>query len=141
MNKSQLLQVTCLFFIDNLGFLAAGNSVIELKKKLKKAGKIIFDWKKHNAVIYNINIINAMLFFKTRKYKLLEQLIVILLKFSGQTSKFNQKTTEQLRLQLNNYLNFGFHFKEKLNKAKIAKIKVKRPNKTYKLSLTLIQLI
>ena len=38
--ESRLPQVTCLSFMDDLGFLAAGNSVIEIKKILEKAGKL-----------------------------------------------------------------------------------------------------
>ena len=41
--ESCLLQITCLLFIDDLGFLAASNSVIEIKKILEKAEKIIID--------------------------------------------------------------------------------------------------
>ena len=37
--ESRLPQVTCLSFMDDLGFLAGGNSVIEIKKTLEKAGK------------------------------------------------------------------------------------------------------
>lgn len=44
--ESRLLQVTCLLFIDNLGFLVAGHSVIEIKKILEKARKITLTRKR-----------------------------------------------------------------------------------------------
>ena len=58
--------------MDDLGFLAAGYSVIEIRKILEKPGKMILDWGKRNAVTYDIGKTEAMLFFKTRKQKLLE---------------------------------------------------------------------
>ncbi len=41
--ESWLPQVTCLSFMNDLGFLAASNSVIEIKNILEKAGKITLD--------------------------------------------------------------------------------------------------
>ena len=72
--ESRLLQITYLSFMNDLRFLSAGNSIIEIKKILKKAGKITFDWKMRNAVTYDISKIEAMLFSKPRKQKLLKQL-------------------------------------------------------------------
>ena len=65
--ESHLPQIICLSFIDDLGFLTAGNSVMEIKKILEKAGKITINWETRNAVIYNINKTEAMLFSKARK--------------------------------------------------------------------------
>ncbi len=65
--ESCLPQVTCLLFIDNLGFLTDSNSVIKIKKMLEKAGKIAFDWSTHNAIMYNIGKIEVMLFSRARK--------------------------------------------------------------------------
>ncbi len=61
--------------MDDLGFLAAGNSVIEIRKILEKAEKITLDWGRRNAITYNIGETEAVLFSKARKQKLLEQLI------------------------------------------------------------------
>ncbi len=65
--KSRLPQVTCLSFMDDLGFIAAGNSIIEIKKILEKAGKITLSWGTRNAVTYDISKTEAMLFFKAKK--------------------------------------------------------------------------
>lgn len=53
--ESRLPEVACLSFIDDLAFLAAGNSIIEIKKILEKAGKIPLDWGARNAVTYGIS--------------------------------------------------------------------------------------
>ena len=72
--ESRLPQVTCLSFMDDLGFLAAGNFVIEIKKILEKVGKITLNWETHNEVTYDISKTEAMLFSKAMKQKLLEPL-------------------------------------------------------------------
>ncbi len=58
--ESRLPQVTCLLFMDNLGFLADSNSVIEIKKILEKAAKITLDWGRRNVVTYVIGKTKAM---------------------------------------------------------------------------------
>ena len=39
--ESRLPQITYLSFVDDLGFLTAGNSVIEIKKRWKRRGKLL----------------------------------------------------------------------------------------------------
>ena len=58
--------------MDDLGFLAAGNCAIEIKKTLEKARKFFLNWGMQNAVTYDIGKTEAMLFSKARKQKLLQ---------------------------------------------------------------------
>ena len=59
--KSRLPQVTCLFFMDDLGILTAGNSVMEIKRVLEKARKITLEWVTRKTVTYDISKTEAML--------------------------------------------------------------------------------
>ena len=70
--ESRLPQVTCLSFMDDLGFLVADNSIIEIKKIREKAGKITLNWGICNATTYDISKTEAILFFTAKKQKLLE---------------------------------------------------------------------
>ena len=70
--ERQLPNVTCLSFMDDLGFLVAGKSMLEIIKSLEKAGKITLDWGTHNAVTYDITKTEAILFFKARNQKLVK---------------------------------------------------------------------
>lgn len=72
--------------MDDLRFLAAINSIIKIKTVLKKAGKIILKWGMRNAVTCKTK---AILFSKTMKQKLLEQLKISQLRFDGQIIVFN----------------------------------------------------
>lgn len=62
--ERRLSNVTCLSFMDNLGFLVAGTSILEIKKLLEKARKITLDWGTRNAVTYDISKTEAILFSK-----------------------------------------------------------------------------
>lgn len=62
--ETRLPQITCLSFMADLRFLAAGSSMPEIEKALEKAGKITLDWETRNAVTYDISKTEAILFFK-----------------------------------------------------------------------------
>ena len=91
--ERQVPDITCLSFMDDLGFLVAGKSIPEIKKSLEKAGKITLDWGTRNVVTYDISKTEAILFSKARNQKLAKQLMATELKFGGQTIWFNKKAT------------------------------------------------
>lgn len=128
-------------FIWDLGFLAAGNSVIEIQKILEKAGKMILDWGTRNTVTYDIGKTEGVLFSKARKQKLLEQLTATQLRFGGHAIRFNQKATRWVEMWLDSYLNFNPYFRKRLQKAKTAEVRIRGLSKTYGLSLALVQRI
>lgn len=136
--KNPMPNIICLLFMSNLPFLVAGKFIVKIKKSLEKARKIILAWKIYNAVTYNIAKIKTFLFFKAWKQKLVKQLTDTQLNFNGQSILFNQKTIRWLRMWLNNCLNFNAHINKKLEKAKIAKFRIKKLNKTYGLLLVLV---
>ena len=55
--------IMSLTFVDNLGFIVLGSSVKVIASSLGKIAKIIIEWGKTNAVIYNIWKTEAILFF------------------------------------------------------------------------------
>ena len=63
------------------------------------------------------------------------------MRFCGQTVYFNQEAIQWLRMWLDSFLNFGAHISEKLKKAKIAEIRIKKLSKTYGLSPALLRKI
>ena len=139
--ETRLPQITCLSFMDDLSFLTAGYSVPEIKKALEEAGSIALGWGTNNAVTYDISKTKAILFSKARNQKLIKQLSETELRFGGQTVCFNQEATRWLGMWLDSSLNFGAHIGERLKKAKIAEIRIKRVSKTYELPPALVQRI
>ncbi len=94
--ESRLPQIFCLGFMDDLGFLVAGHSVLEINKSLEKAGKIALNWAVGHAVTYDISKTEAILFFKAQNQKLTKHLSTIPLRVGDQTIFFNKKAKKWL---------------------------------------------
>ena len=139
--ESRLPQISCLSFIDDLGFLVAGHSVLEIKKSLEKAEKMALNWAAGYAVTYDISKTEAILFSKAQNQKLTKQLSTIPLRVGDQTIFFNKKATRWLGMWFDSRLTFNFHINEKLRKAKTAESRIKGPSKTYGLSSALVRRI
>lgn len=89
-------QVTSVSFIDDLGFLASGNSIKEVATSLEKTGEAVLRWGLSNAVTYDIGKTEAILFSKARNRKTAEEITSSRLVFGGQEVKFNDKATRWL---------------------------------------------
>lgn len=59
-----LPEITFVLFINNLGFLANGNSIKEVTISLEITGKTVLRWGLSNIVTYNIIKTETILFFK-----------------------------------------------------------------------------
>ena len=139
--ESQLPQITCLSFVDDLGFLVAGHSVYEIRKTLEKVGKIALNWAASHAVTYDISKTEAVLFSKARNHKLTKQLSDISLRFGGQIICFNKEVTWWLGMWLDSRLTFDPHVSERLRKAKTAESRIRGLSKIYGLSPALVRRI
>lgn len=62
--------ISALFFIDNLGFIASGYSVKEFAKTLGQVATVVLDWRKFNAVTYDIAKTEAVFFSKFYRQQL-----------------------------------------------------------------------
>lgn len=72
-----------LFFIDNISFKALSVFIKKIAKVLEKVNKIILQWGKKNAIIYNINKTKFVLFSKVHSITVL---------IIGKRIKFNIET-------------------------------------------------
>ena len=59
--------------MDDLGFLASGNSIQEVVTSLEKTGEAVLKWGLSNAVIYDIKT-EAILFSEARSKRLRKRL-------------------------------------------------------------------
>lgn len=64
--------ITCVSFVDDLGFLAFGWSINIIGKLLEKVGKISLEWGSNNSVTYDISKTEAVLFSKARHQRLIK---------------------------------------------------------------------
>ncbi len=72
--------------------------MIEIKKSLEKAGKIILDWETDHTVIYDIGKTKAVFFSKARNPKLRTELSDIPLRLGDQTIFFYKKAICWLKI-------------------------------------------
>lgn len=138
--EEHLPNVTCVSFVDDLGFITADRSISKIAKTLEKAGNIVLEWRANNTVIYGISKTEAVLFSKARQQKL-TRLLKTRLRVGGETVLFKKDATQWLGVWLDSRLNFAFHFNERMKKAKAAEARIKGLSKTYGLCPELVRRI
>ena len=84
-------EVTSLFFVDDMGFIASGYLVKGLAKALKKVAKVVLEWETCNAVIYDITKTEAVFFSKSHCQQLNQQIAEINIKIEAENIQFNKK--------------------------------------------------
>ena len=90
--EEQLPHVTCVSFVDDLGFLTADRSISKIAKTLQKVGRIALEWGANNAVTYDTRKTEAVLFSRARRPKL-AKLLETRLRIGGETVYFNKEAT------------------------------------------------
>ena len=123
--------VTSLLFVDDLGFIAAGNSVKEIVKVLEKVAQVVIEWGRLNAVTYNTSKTEAILLSKSHRQPLKKQLRETKIKVAGEKISFNMKATRWLGVWLDSQLKFTSHINERVRRARTAEIQIKGLTKTY----------
>lgn len=134
-------EVSFVSFMDDLGFLTSDNLIEEVATSLETTKETVLKWGLSNVVTYDIAKKEVILFSKACIYKGKEEIAALRLVFGGQKVKFNIKATKWLGIWLDSKLFFDAHIKERIQRAKTAKVRIKGLTKTYKLPSRLIQKI
>lgn len=85
------LGISYLLFIDDVGFIAFRCLVKELTNILGQLAKVILEWGKSNAVIYDIAKTKVVLFSKSHCQRLNKQINVVHIKIRAEKIKFNKE--------------------------------------------------
>ena len=133
--------VTSLSFIDDLGFIASGNSVKEVVKTLENVAKAVLEWGKQNAVTYDVSKTEAVLFSKSHRQRLSKQLREAKIKVGDEKISFNKEATRWLGIWLDSQLKFTSHINERVKRARTAEILIKGLTKTHGLVPGLVRRI
>ena len=88
-----VLGVSSLSFIDNLGFIAEGGSAKEVATTLEKVAAAVIEWGLQNAVSYNIDKIEAVLFTKAKPARLRDIIQRTKITVGPKTLSFNKEAT------------------------------------------------
>ena len=132
--EKELPEIVSLSFVDDLGFIASGTSVKEIANALGKVGNLVVEWRRRNAVTYDMAKTELVLFFRARQRRLNQQLRETTVLVGGEKIKFKKDATRWLGIWLDSQLKFTAHINERLTKAKTAEIQVKRLSGTYGLA-------
>ncbi len=135
------LLVTSLPFIDGLGFIASGSSVKEVGKALEKVAKTVIEWGIRNAITYDTSKTEAVLFSKARRQQFNKQLLATKIKVGSERISFNKEATRWLGILVDSQLKFSSHIHEKIKRARIAEIQIKRLTQMYGLVPGLVRRI
>ena len=82
--EEQLPNVTCVSFVDDLGFITADRSISKIAEILEKAGHMMLEEGANNAVIYDMSKTEAALFSKAYRQKL-TRLVETRMRIGGET--------------------------------------------------------
>lgn len=83
--------IKSLSFLDNLDFIASGNSVKEIVRSFKKVAKEVIEWRKQHVITYNTSTTKAVLFSKSDQQQRNKQLWEAKIKVGGEKISFNKK--------------------------------------------------
>ncbi len=82
--------------MDDMRFLASGNSIQKVAIRLDKTDEAVFRWRLANAVTFDIANSETILFLRARSKKIRKEITNTRLEFGGQEIKFNNIATRWL---------------------------------------------
>lgn len=85
--------ITSLSFVDDLGFIVSGTSVRNIAQSLEKVAETAIKWGMVNAVTYDTSKTEAMLFSKSRRQQLIQQIQETRIQVGNEKIKFNKEAT------------------------------------------------
>jgi hypothetical protein len=89
--EEQNPEITALFFIDNIAFLAFRKTVKDIQDALSNAGEQAIAWGLVNNVTFNVDKTEVVLFTKKRKIR--QNLLNYNIKIQSHNIKFNKEAT------------------------------------------------
>ena len=137
--KKPVPEIMLLSFMDDLSFLASGNSIQEVATTLEKTGETVIKLGLPNAVTYDIAKTEAILFSPTRSKKVNKETSEILLTIGEEEIKFNNQAIRWLGIWLDSGLTFNTHVKERVKQARAAEARIKGLTRTYGLPSGLVR--
>lgn len=114
-----------LSFVDDIGLLIAGRSVAQVATYLEQAGNAAITWGRQNAVEFDAEKTEAVLFTRQRGRLLREQVQSARLRIEGHLVIFNQEATRWLGIWLDTGLKLKAHYQTCLRKARTAEARVR----------------
>ena len=113
-----------LFFVDDLGFMVSAESVSQACERLQQTEEVTIEWGQNNAVLFDAEKIEAMLFTHKKEQRLREQMQAARVKIEGHEITFKQETSQWLGIWLDAGLELKVHHQNCLHKARKAETRL-----------------
>lgn len=109
---------------DDIGLIALGSSVDQACQQLQQAGETAITWGQNNAVQFDAEKTEAVLFTRKRGRALRDQVQRARIQVGGHQVQFNQEATRWLGIWLDAGLTLKVHYQTCLQKARMAEARV-----------------
>ncbi|KAL1978972.1 hypothetical protein VTN96DRAFT_7858 [Rasamsonia emersonii] len=116
--------IRALSFADDIGLIALGSSVDQACQQLQQAGENAITWGQNNAVQFDAEKTEAVLFTRKRGRALRDQVQRARIQVGGHQVHFNQEATRWLGIWLDAGLTLKVHYLTCLRKARMAEARV-----------------
>ena len=130
-----------LSFADDIGLVAAAGSVDQVCEKLQKAGEVAIQWGHENAVQFDAEKTEAMLFTRKRGRELREQTERARITVEGHEVSFHKEATRWLGIWLDTGLTLKDHYQTCLRKARSAEARLRTISQRHGLAPGLVRRI
>jgi ribonuclease HI len=110
-------------FADDVGWWVSGKDIPEIRLKLEKCARLSHIWAANNAVVFDAEKTEAILFSRRRSHKKLGNETIKVA--PGIEKNFNHEATRWLGVWLDSHLTLQEHHNKMMNKARRAEARVR----------------
>jgi hypothetical protein len=123
--ESAVPEILALSFTDDLSMLVAASSVTQISEQLQHTGEAAIAWEQDNAVQFNREKTEAVLFTRQQGRLLYKQVERAWVQIEDCMVLFNKKATHWLGIWLDTGLLFKAHIQTRMQKARKAEAQIR----------------
>ena len=139
--KKATSEIIFLSFVNDLRFIVEEESATKIVTTLKTVSKAVIQWDLKNAISYDVNKTETVLFIKTKTINRRRMIRDFKVKIEFKKIFFNKNATRWLKMFIDFDFQLRTHFEHRMKKAKTTKARLKEIVNTYELTLNLIRRI
>jgi hypothetical protein len=110
-------------FADDVGWWVSGKDITEIRRELEKCALLSQTWADNNAVVFDINKTEAVLFSRRRYHR--RQISKTIKVAPGVEKKFNREATGWLGVSFDSRLTLKGHYNKMMCNARGAETRIR----------------
>ena len=139
--KKATSEIIFLSFVNDLRFIVEEESATKIVTTLKTVSKTVIQWDLKNAISYNVNKTETVLFIKTKTINRRRMIRDFKVKIESKKIFFNENVTRWLEMFIDFDFQLKAYFEHRMKKAKTTKARLREIVNTYELIFDLIRRI